>query len=158
VDVVFLPGRFVGMTAYSLYHFSRNPHVVQVGCQTAAECMPTIPFHSLLLELGCNVVALQVVHPSAENRTFRGTTDALPVLIRYPLQIGDNCHSFLPRFRLAETGSSFNYFPLHVPLPVVTDFLVETLQFAHSKARETCSGNGRPCLEPIGHFDVGNGF
>jgi hypothetical protein len=58
MDVVLLRRCFVGVTAYSLYNsyslynFSRNSHLVQVGgqaTQATAEGVPPVPLHPLFL-------------------------------------------------------------------------------------------------------------
>src|ERR1700683_3180722 len=49
VDVVLFRRCFVGVTAYSLYNFSRNSHLVQVGGQAASESVPPVPLHPLFL-------------------------------------------------------------------------------------------------------------
>src|SRR5258707_14245216 len=84
VDVMLIGRRFVGVTAYSLNHFSRNSHFVQVGCQSASESVPPVPLPSLLLfYLGGDVVALQVVHPPAQHPPFRGPSKPFPALFVY---------------------------------------------------------------------------
>ena len=92
------------------------------------------------------MVALQVVHPSAKDRSFGGASQILPIFVGDLLKVRNDRNAFLSSRRLGVTCPAFDYFSLYVPLAVVAILPVKALQFADCQPCE--AGGGNCCLRP----------
>ena len=75
------------------------------------------------------MVALQIVHPSAKDRPFGGTSHTFPILVGDLLEIRNNRYAFLPG-RSVGICSAFYHFSLYVPLAVIAILPIEPLELA----------------------------
>jgi len=73
VDVALLRGCFVGVTDPLLYNFCRNSISCKFVARPRTKSMPAIPLHPFSLAEG-DVVALQVVHPSAQRPVLQDSS------------------------------------------------------------------------------------
>src|ERR1700730_17963344 len=90
-----------------------------------------------------DVVALEIVHPSAKDRPFGGTSHTFPIFVGDLLEIRNNRYAFLPGRSLGIACSAFYHFSLYVPLAVIAILPIEPLELADCKPCEASGGDCR---------------